>query len=150
MDDIELMQLALEQAERAARVGEVPVGAVLASSDGMIIACSYNQRESAHDPTAHAEMLVIREASKALGRWRLTGTVLAVTLEPCLMCAGAAVLARIDRLIYGAPDPKAGAVASLFTTLNDSRLNHQVAVQGGVLAEASRALLQNFFRVRRG
>ncbi|MCL4521745.1 MAG: tRNA adenosine(34) deaminase TadA [Firmicutes bacterium] len=149
MDDVQLMRLALEQAEVAARVGEVPVGAVLMSSSGLVIARNYNRRESDHDPTAHAEMLTIREAAEILGRWRLTGTVLAVTLEPCLMCAGAIILARISRLIYGASDPKTGAVSSLFTTLNDSRLNHQVVVEGGLLAESSRELLQAFFRERR-
>jgi tRNA(adenine34) deaminase len=149
MDDEQLMRLALEQAEVAASVGEVPVGAVLMSSSGLVIARNYNRRESDHDPTAHAEMLTIREAAEILGRWRLTGTVLAVTLEPCLMCAGAIILARISRLIYGASDPKTGAVSSLFTTLNDSRLNHQVVVEGGLLAESSRELLQAFFRERR-
>ncbi len=149
MDDVQLMRLALEQAEVAARVGEVPVGAVLMSSSGLVIARNYNRRESDHDPTAHAEMRTIREAAEILGRWRLTGTVLAVTLEPCLMCAGAIILARISRLIYGASDPKTGAVSSLFTTLNDSRLNHQVVVEGGLLAESSRELLQAFFRERR-
>jgi tRNA(adenine34) deaminase len=149
MDDEQLMRLALEQAEVAASVGEVPVGAVLMSSSGLVIARNYNRRESDHDPTAHAEMLTIREAAEILGQWRLTGTVLAVTLEPCLMCAGAIILARISRLIYGASDPKTGAVSSLFTTLNDSRLNHQVVVEGGLLAESSRELLQAFFRERR-
>ncbi len=149
MDDVQLMRLALEQAEVAARVGEVPVGAVLMSSSGLVIARNYNRRESDHDPTAHAEMLTIREAAQILGRWRLTGTVLAVTLEPCLMCAGAIILARISRLIYGASDPKTGAVSSLFTALNDSRLNHQVVVEGGLLGERSRELLQGFFRERR-
>jgi tRNA(adenine34) deaminase len=150
VDDVQLMTLALAQAEIAARAGEVPVGAVLMSRDGSLLVACHNRREMDQDPTAHAEMLAIRQAAQTLGRWRLTETVLAVTLEPCLMCAGAIILARIDRLIYGASDPKGGAVHTLFETLDDARLNHQVTVQGGILAGASRDLLQDFFRARRG
>ena len=144
------MEFALEEAEVGACAGEVPVGAVLVRRvDGSILARAHNRREEDADPTAHAEMLAIREAAFRLGAWRLTGTVLAVTLEPCLMCAGAIILARIDRLVYGADDPKAGAVRSLYQAVTDPRLNHRVEVSSGVLAEESSALLKRFFQARR-
>jgi tRNA(adenine34) deaminase len=147
-NDVRFMELALRQAELAAALGETPVGAVFVFN-GEAIAAAHNRREIDRDPTAHAELLALREASRRLDRWRLTGGALYVTLEPCLMCAGAIVLARLDRLVYGALDPKAGAVTSLYQTLADPRLNHRVEVVGGVLAEPCGALLSEFFRARR-
>jgi tRNA(adenine34) deaminase len=145
--DAEWMGVALELARGAAEAGEVPVGAVLVV-DGRLVASASNLRESARDPTAHAELLVIRRAARTLGRWRVGGT-LYVTLEPCTMCAGAVVLARVERLVYGARDPKAGAVRSLYTAADDVRLNHRVALTEGVRAEEASALLREFFRARR-
>jgi len=142
------MRLALDEALNALACDEVPVGAV-AVCGGRLVGTAHNQRETLRDPTAHAEMLALTQAAKALGRWRLTGVTLYVTLEPCAMCAGAMVLARIDRLVYGARDPKAGAVESLYRILSDERLNHRVAVEGGLLAEQCGALLQRFFRKKR-
>ena len=142
------MRLALAEARAAADEGEVPVGAV-ALFEGRLVARAHNQRETLRDPTAHAEMLALTQAAAALGRWRLTGVTLYVTLEPCLMCAGAMVLARIDRLVFGAEDPKAGAVCSLYQVLSDPRLNHRVAVTGGVLAAECGGLLSEFFLRRR-
>ena len=142
------MRLALAQAREALATDEVPVGAV-AVVDGRVIGRAHNQRELLRDPTAHAEMLALTQASEALRRWRLTGVTLFVTLEPCAMCAGAMVLARIDRLVYGAPDPKAGAVASLYRLLDDPRLNHRVPSTGGVLADECGAVLTAFFEERR-
>ena len=127
------MVLALQQARLAADHGDVPVGAVVLDPDGTVLAAAGNQREQATDPTAHAEVLALREAARRLGSWRLTGLTLVVTLEPCTMCAGALVLARVDRLVFGAYDPKAGAVASLFDAVRDPRLNHRVDVRGGIL-----------------
>lgn len=144
------MRLALAEAEAAAERGEVPIGAVLVDGAGRVLAQNGNRSIELSDPGAHAEMLVLREAGKRIGNYRLTGTTLYVTLEPCLMCAGALVHARVERLIYGAIDPKAGAVDSLFKVGQDSRLNHQVAVESGLLAEESAAILRNFFRMRRG
>lgn len=142
------MRAALAEACQALAEGEVPVGAV-AVADGRLVGRAHNQRETLRDPTAHAEMLALTQAAAALGRWRLTGVTLYVTLEPCAMCAGAMVLARLDRLVYGATDPKAGAVASLYRLLADPRLNHRVPSEGGLLAEECGALLQEFFRKRR-
>jgi len=142
------MALALRQAEAAAATGEAPIGAVLVEGDA-VVAQAHNRRETDNDPTAHAELIVLREAAKALGRWRLAGCTLYVTLEPCLMCAGAIVLARVDRVVYGASDPKAGAVESLYQALSDERLNHRPVVQGGVLAKECGAVLTEFFRRRR-
>ncbi|GAG34220.1 unnamed protein product [marine sediment metagenome] len=142
------MRQALKQADQAAVVGEVPVGAVIAYRN-QTIARGYNQRESLRDPTAHAEMIAITAAAEFLNSWRLEGCALYVTLEPCLMCAGATVLARLDRLIYGAADPKAGACGSLYDVCNDTRLNHRVAVTAGVLAEQVSEQLQEFFQVLR-
>src|SRR5512147_913092 len=127
------MEEALRLAREAGEAGEVPVGAV-AVFEGRVVGRGMNAREETLDPTAHAELLAIREAARALGRWRLSGVTLYVTLEPCAMCAGAMVLARIDRLVYGADDPKAGAVGSLMDLSRDPRLNHQFAVEGGVRA----------------
>jgi tRNA(adenine34) deaminase len=142
------MLLALEQARLAARHGDVPVGAVVVDQAGNALAAAGNEREIRHDPTAHAELLALREASRRLQSWRLTGHTLVVTLEPCAMCAGALVLARVARLVFGAFDPKAGAVSSLFDVVRDPRLNHRVDVRGGVLEAECSALLKDFFASR--
>ena len=142
------MQLALDQARLAAMHGDVPVGAVVIDQAGTVLASAGNEREIRHDPTAHAELLALREASRQLRSWRLTGLTLVVTLEPCTMCAGALVLARIARLVFGAFDPKAGAVSSLFDVVRDPRLNHRVDVRGGVLEAECGALLKDFFADR--
>ncbi len=143
------MREALALAREAGERGEVPVGAV-ATFEGRVVGRGVNARESAHDPTAHAELAAIQEAARALGRWRLTGVTLVATLEPCAMCAGAMVLARIDRLVYAASDPKAGAVGSLMDLSADPRLNHRFEVERGLLAEEASDLLRTFFKVRRG
>ncbi len=145
----EFMELALKEARCAARRGEVPVGAVLVDASGNILARDGNRSIEHCDPAGHAEMMVLRAAGRRVGNYRLTGTTLYVTLEPCLMCAGAMVHARIGRLVYGALDPKAGAVVSLFTIGSDERLNHVMEIEGGVLAAESAALLRDFFRQRR-
>jgi tRNA(adenine34) deaminase len=142
-----IMRLALRQAAGAG--ADVPVGAVVLDPGGEVIGTGRNERELTGDPTAHAEVLAIRAAAATLGRWRLTGCTLAVTLEPCTMCAGAAVLARLDRIVYGAVDPKAGAVGSLWDVVRDRRLNHRPEVIAGVLAEECGALLTRFFAGRR-
>ncbi|WP_442482839.1 tRNA adenosine(34) deaminase TadA [Aeoliella sp. SH292] len=146
--DQQFMRGALREAELAATEGEVPVGAVVVH-DGSIIAAAHNQRETLHDPTAHAEMIALTQAAAALGSWRLSGCTLYVTLEPCPMCAGAIVNARVPRVVYGATDPKAGAVESLYTLLADPRLNHASAVTRGVLEQECGDLLRHFFRARR-
>ena len=128
---------------------DVPIGAVVLDASGAVIASAVNERELAHDPTAHAEILALRRAGAALGSWQLTGCTLAVTLEPCTMCAGALVLARVDRVVFGAWDPKAGAAGSLWDVLRDRRLNHRPEVVGGVRAEECAALLDAFFAARR-
>jgi tRNA(adenine34) deaminase len=143
------MRLALEQARAAAGHGDVPVGAVLLGPGGEVAAAAGNRRELDQDPTAHAELLVLREAAAAKGSWRLDGHTLVVTLEPCTMCAGALVLARVDRLVFGAFDPKAGAVASLWDVVRDSRLNHRLEVVGGILAAECGDTLLDFFGGRR-
>ena len=145
-----LMLRALEQAEQAPVHGDVPVGAVVADADGTILSAAHNGREAVGDPTAHAEVLAIRAAAQALGSWRLTGCTLVVTLEPCTMCAGALVLARVDRLVYGAVDPKAGAAGSLWDVVRDRRLNHRPEVIGGLRAEECGAQLRRFFEGHRG
>ncbi len=142
------MSLALEQAEEAALAGEVPVGAVLVKDD-TLIAADRNRREGFNDASAHAEILVIREAGALLGSWRLSGCTLYVTLEPCPMCAGAMVLARLSRLVFGARDPKSGAAGTLYDIVRDLRLNHRVEVSSGILEDKCSALLQCFFRERR-
>ncbi len=139
------MQAALEEASRAYAIGEVPIGAVVVYR-GEIIGRGHNRRETWKDPTAHAEILAIREACRRLGGWRLTESTLYVTIEPCSMCAGAIVLARIPRLVYGAKDPKAGAVDSVFDLVRRKELNHRVDVTSGVLEEECRAVIQRFFR----
>ncbi len=142
------MRYALKEAEAALAVGEVPVGAVVVAG-GEVVGSGHNLRESINDPTAHAEMIAIREASQKLGRWRLTGADVYVTVEPCAMCAGAIVLARMDRLIYGAPDEKAGACGSIFNIVEDARLNHQPEVISGILEAECRGVIENFFKQKR-
>jgi tRNA(adenine34) deaminase len=142
------MRRALQEAAIAQAEDEVPVGAIVVQ-DGRIVASAHNQREQLRDPTAHAEMIAITQAAQALGSWRLDGCTLYVTLEPCPMCAGAIVLARLPQVVYGAADPKAGAVASLYQLLNDDRLNHRVEVVAGVLAETCGELLTKFFAEKR-
>jgi tRNA(adenine34) deaminase len=139
------MRLALAEASAAAAHGDVPIGAVLLGPTGEVVASAGNERELAADPTAHAELLVLRRGSAALGSWRLVGHTLVVTLEPCTMCAGALVLARVDRLVYGAADPKAGAVGSLWDVVRDRRLNHRPEVIAGVLADECGAVIRSFF-----
>lgn len=143
------MAAALREAERVAGQGDVPVGAVVCDQIGAIIARAGNERERTRDPTAHAELLALRLAAAALGSWRLEGCTLVVTLEPCTMCAGALVQARVARLVFGAYDPKAGAVASLWDVIRDPRLNHRVEVVGGIEAEACGRVLAEFFASRR-
>jgi tRNA(adenine34) deaminase len=143
------MRLALDQARKASMHGDVPVGAVIIDQAGSVLAAAGNEREIRHDPTAHAELLALREASRRLRSWRLTGLTLVVTLEPCTMCAGALVLARIARLVFGAFDEKAGAVSSLFDVVRDPRLNHRVEVRGGILEAECGALLKDFFASRK-
>ncbi|MDA8341063.1 MAG: nucleoside deaminase [Actinomycetota bacterium] len=150
MTDDEAMAVALAEAARAPAHGDVPVGAV-AVVDGSIVAARHNERELRGDPTAHAELLAIADAAAVLGRWRLTNVTLVVTLEPCPMCAGALLGARVPRLVYGAADPKAGACGSLYNLCADPRLNHEVAVDAGLRAEEASVLLTQFFeRTRRG
>jgi tRNA(adenine34) deaminase len=144
-----LMRAALAEAARAAATGDVPVGAVLAGPDGTVVAADHNRREELADPTAHAEMLVLSAAARARGDWRLAGHTLVVTLEPCAMCAGAAVAARVDRIVYGAPDLKAGAAWSLYNIPQDARLNHHCDLVAGVLEAECAELLAAFFRDRR-
>jgi len=143
--DKEYMQLALEQARKASAQGEVPIGAVLVR-DNQVLAQAHNFREIWQDPTAHAEIVAIREAATRSGSWRLTDTTLYVTLEPCAMCIGAIILARIPRLVFGAMDPKAGACGSIFDLPKEQRLNHRIEVIGGVLQQESQELLQTFFK----
>ena len=155
------MRLALDEARLAAagpepaeadqaRPRDVPVGAVILDADGHVIARAHNRREADHDPTAHAEIVAMRQAARALGSWRLTGLTLVVTLEPCTMCAGAITAARLGRLVYGAQDPAAGAVGSLWDVLRDTRLNHRPEVIGAVLAAECGEVLRDFFAARRG
>jgi tRNA(adenine34) deaminase len=143
------MRLALDEAAKGLPSGDVPVGAVVVDPDGAVIGRGHNVREAEGDPTGHAEMCALREAAAAVGGWRLTGCTLVVTLEPCTMCAGALVLARVDRLVFGADDPKAGAVGSLWDVVRDRRLNHRPEVVGGVLAHEAGELLRAFFRTHR-
>ncbi|MEQ8209064.1 MAG: tRNA adenosine(34) deaminase TadA [Lacipirellulaceae bacterium] len=148
LEHLRYMQQAYGMAEEALNHEEVPVGAVIVSA-GKVIAAAHNQRETLRDPTAHAEMIAITQASESLGSWRLTDCTLYVTLEPCPMCAGAIVQARIPKLVFGALDPKAGAVESLYEVLSDSRLNHQTEIISGVMAEPCGEILSSFFRQRR-
>ncbi len=146
--DLDAMGAALDAA-RAVTAGDVPVGAVVLDSAGAPVASGHNEREAADDPTAHAEVLALRRAGVALGTWQLTGCTLVVTLEPCVMCAGAVVLSRVDRVVFGAWDPKAGASGSVWDLLRDRRANHRPEVLGGVRADECAALLTGFFADRR-
>ncbi len=143
------MRLALDEAREAVSTGDVPIGAVVLDPSGEVVARGRNVREAEGDPTGHAEVVALRAAARALGEWRLTGCTLVVTLEPCTMCAGAAVLARVGRIVFGAYDDKAGAVGSLWDVVRDRRLNHRPEVVGGVLAAESTALLDAFFAEQR-
>ncbi|PSL37086.1 tRNA(adenine34) deaminase [Labedella gwakjiensis] len=143
------MSVALSEASSALVTGDVPVGAVVIDADGRTIGLGRNRKEAEHDPTAHAELLAIREAAAATGDWRLEGATLVVTLEPCVMCAGAIVAARVERLVFGAWDDKAGAAGSAFDLVRDRRLNHRVEVFGGVEEEKCSRLLTRFFRGER-
>lgn len=147
-DDNYWMGLALQEAKAAFAIGEVPIGAVLVRGQELL-ARTHNLRETTGDPTAHAEILAMRRAGEAQGGWRLLGTTLYVTVEPCIMCAGALIWSRVERLVYGTADPKAGAVDSLFDLLRDKRLNHQLQVTAQVRSEECKALMQEFFRQRR-
>lgn len=147
-DDEKFMALALEEAARAAELGEVPIGAVVVH-DGEVIARAGNRRETDADPAAHAEFSALMQASRVLGRWRLMGCTVYVTLEPCLMCAGLMVNSRIDRCVFGAPDPKGGAVGTLYDVSHDARLNHEFEVEGGVLEAECAEVLRAFFKRRR-
>jgi tRNA(adenine34) deaminase len=144
------MRLALAVAERALPGGDVPIGAVVLDATGSVIGEGFNRRELDADPTAHAEILALRAAARGAGQWRLEGCTLVVTLEPCTMCAGALVLARVDRVVFGAFDPKAGAVGSLWDVVRDPRLNHRPEVVAGVLAEDCGRVLREFFETHRG
>jgi tRNA(adenine34) deaminase len=139
------MELALAEAEKARGTADVPIGAVVVDADGQVIGRGHNEREATGDPTAHAEVLAIRDAARQIGEWRLTGCTLVVTLEPCTMCAGAIVLARLDRLVFAAYDEKAGAVGSLWDVVRDRRLNHRPEVVSGVMADEAGARLRDFF-----
>jgi tRNA(adenine34) deaminase len=143
------MRAALREAELALAHHDVPVGAVIANAAGAIVATGHNERERRQDPTAHAEMIALRAAARAIGHWRLLDTTLYVTLEPCAMCAGAIVLARVPRVVYGTPDPKAGAAGSVLDILAEPRLNHRASVTAGVLQPECAALLVDFFASRR-
>lgn len=144
------MRAALEEGRRALAADDVPIGAVVVDAEGTVVARGHNVREADGDPTGHAEVVALRAAAAARGEWRLTGCTLVVTLEPCTMCAGAAVLSRVDRVVFGAYDDKAGAVGSLWDVVRDRRLNHRPEVIAGVLAEESTALLDDFFARHRG
>jgi tRNA(adenine34) deaminase len=145
----EMMERAIAQARRAEQLDDVPIGCVICNRAGEVVAEAHNRRIIDADPTAHAEMLAIRAAAEAIGDWRLTGCSLVVTLEPCAMCAGAIVLARLDRVVYGATDPKAGAVDTLYRLCGDKRLNHMAEVIGGIQAARCGQLLTDFFRKQR-
>ena len=144
-----LMKEALKEAEKGLLEGEVPVGAVLAGLDAQIIAKAHNQPISKNDPTAHAEILAMRKAGLLCRNYRLNNTLLVTTIEPCLMCMGAAINARITRLVFGAADPKAGAAGSLYDLVSDKRLNHRIEAISGIMEEECRALMKDFFRIRR-
>ena len=148
ISDLEAMKAALDEARKAAEAGEVPIGAVVVHG-GAIVACGQNRVIRDFDPTAHAEIVALREAAAALGNYRLSGCALYVTLEPCAMCAGAMIHARLDRLVYGAADPKAGACGSVLEVLNHPRLNHEMSVEPGILSVEAAELLRSFFRERR-
>ena len=146
--ELDAMRLALKEAAAAAEHGDVPVGAVVLR-EGAVVARRHNEREMRGDPTAHAELLALRDAAAAGGGWRLDGATLISTLEPCPMCTGAALAAKVERIVFGARDPKAGACGSLYNLAADPRLNHEITVKEGVLAEEASVLLKNFFALRR-
>lgn len=146
--DLSMMRLALEQAQQAEAQGDVPVGAVLVC-DKKIVARAYNRREQDQDPVAHAEILCLRQAAQKLGHWRLSGCTLYVSLEPCPMCAGALIHARVDRLVFATNDPRTGACGSIMNTVQDPRLNHRVELCSGLLKDEAQTMLQDFFRGRR-
>jgi tRNA(adenine34) deaminase len=146
--DQKYMRLAIEQAQLAAQLGEVPVGAILVK-DGQVISKAFNKPIANHDPSAHAEMLALREAALALENYRIPGSTLYVTLEPCAMCSGAMLHARIDRVVYGAPDPKTGAAGSVLDLFSAKQINHQTSVEGGIMSEECGQLLRDFFKGRR-
>jgi tRNA(adenine34) deaminase len=148
-DDEKFMRQAIEQAQIAGRMGEVPIGAVITDGRDHVVSSGYNLREAGNDPTAHAEIIAIREAGRAFGSWRLEGATIYVTIEPCLMCLGAIILARLSRLVFGARDPKAGAVFSVYDIGNDRRLNHTVDVTEGICMEECSNLLKDFFKTLR-
>jgi tRNA(adenine34) deaminase len=147
--DVDAVRLALVEARRAGAAGEVPIGAVVVGVDGTLLGVGANERETTHDPTAHAEVVALRDAAARLGTWRLEGAVLAVTLEPCPMCAGAAWLSRVDRVVFGAWNEEYGAAGSLWDVLRDGRLNHRPEVVAGVLADECASVLADFFAARR-
>lgn len=147
--DFPFMELALREARKAARDGEVPVGAVVTDADGHLLGCGRNGVIGRADPTAHAEVLALRRAARRMGNYRLPGSTLYVTIEPCVMCMGAIVHARVERLVFGAPDPKWGACGSLYDLSRDARLNHRVRVFPGVMADVCAELMRSFFRERR-
>ena len=144
MTDTEYMMLALEEARKAEAEGEIPIGALVVYRD-LIIAAAHNEKEGTHDPTAHAEITALRKAARFLGTWRLTGASLYVTIEPCPMCAGALIMSRIDRVVYGSPDYKAGAAESLFNVVDNKALNHQLRVRAGVLEDQCTEIMKRFF-----
>jgi len=148
MTDKDYMLIAIEEAKAALEGGDTPVGALVVVG-GRIVARAHNRREADNDPTAHAELLAVRDAAKALGRWRLTDASVYITKEPCVMCAGAMVMARVGRVVYGAHDPKFGAAWSLYNLLGDDRLNHRVPVTAGVMSEECLDLLKKFFKEKR-
>ena len=150
LDLFHLMSQALSEAKKGGSEGEVPVGAVLATQEGEIVARAHNQPIALNDPSAHAEILVMRKAGLALENYRLTNTILVATIEPCLMCMGAALNARIAQVVFGAADPKAGAAGSVYNLAADERLNHRIEVTPGIMENECRALMQNFFHARRG
>ena len=149
MTDEDYMKLALTEARQAAREDEVPIGAVLVARDGAVLAKAHNQSIALHDPTAHAEIVALRSAAHVLGNYRLLDTTLYVTIEPCIMCMGALLHARVTRIVYGAKDPKWGAAGSCYDLQSDPRLNHVIHVHGGVLEEECRELMQVFFKTKR-
>ncbi len=146
---MKFMELALHEAKKAGQIGEVPVGAILASENGEILSAAHNQTIKLADPTAHAEILAIREAARSINNYRLLNTTLYVTVEPCIMCMGAVVHARISQVVFGTTDPKWGAAGSLYNYAEDNRLNHRVEITSGVRAEECRRLMQDFFRAKR-
>ena len=148
--DVDHMRLALDEARKAIEHDDVPIGAVVVRADGLVLGRGHNERELLEDPTAHAEVLALREAARSLGSWRVLDATLYVTLEPCAMCAGAIVLARIPRVVWAAADPKAGAAGSVLSVLDHPQLNHRPEVVEGVLADESAELIRAFFRARRG